>query len=90
MASKIYRVEQLTNDIENLYFTRRYYWGVLAELEQLGRTHTADFKKVERALQTLNHNIKRLEEELADVETSAMLDAELENLTAEEIEEFWN
>ena len=90
MTTKIYRVEQLTNDIENLYFARRYYWGVLAELEQLGRTHTKDFKKIEKALQTLNHNIRRLEEELADVETSAMLDEELEKLTAEEIEEFWN
>ena len=90
MTTKIYRIEQLTNDIENLYFARRYYWGVLAELEQLGRTHTEDFKKIEKALQTLNHNIRRLEEELADVETSAMLDEELEKLTAEEIEEFWN
>ena len=49
MATKIYRIEQLTNDIENLYFARRYYWGVLAELEQLGRTHTEDFKKIEKA-----------------------------------------
>lgn len=90
MTNTLSRAEELRNDIENLYFARRYYIGVLAELEQLGRTHTEDFKKVERALQTLNHNIKRLEEELADVETSAMFDAELDNLTADEIEEFWN
>ena len=79
MATKIYRIEQLTNDIENLYFTRRYYWGVLAELEQLGRTHTEDFKKVERALQTLNHNIKRLESELETEEAKDQEDEEPED-----------
>ena len=79
MATKIYRIEQLTNDIDNLYFARRYYLGVLAELEQLGRTHTEDFKKIEKALQTLNHNIKRLEEELKSEEAKDHENEELED-----------
>ena len=59
------RTEELRNDIDNLYFTARYYAGVLAELEQLGRTHTAQFKQTEKNVNVLKHNIRRLEKELA-------------------------
>ena len=59
------RAEELRNDLENLYFTCRYYIGVLAELEQLGRTHTAQFKQTEKNVNVLRHNIRRLEKELA-------------------------
>jgi len=59
------RAEELQNDIENLEFSRRYYIGVLAELEQLGRTHTEQFKRTERNVNVLKHNIRRLEKELA-------------------------
>ena len=58
------RAEELRNDIENLYFSRRYYFGVLAEFEDLGMTHTRDFRICEQNLHAINHNIKRLEEEL--------------------------
>ena len=79
MATKRDRIEQLTNDIENLYVARRYYIGVLAELEQLGRTHTEDFQKIERNLQVLNHNIKRLESELESEEAKDQEDEEPED-----------
>ena len=58
------RADELRNDLENLHFTCRYYIGVLAELEQLGKTHTEDFKRTERNVNVLKHNIKRLEQEL--------------------------
>ena len=59
------RTEELRNDIDNLYFTARYYVGVLAELEQLGRTHTLQFKQTEKNLEIIKSNIRRLEKELA-------------------------
>ena len=59
------RAEELRNDLENLHFTCRYYIGVLAELEQLGKTHTEQFKRTERNVNVLKHNIRRLEKELA-------------------------
>ena len=90
MTTTLSRVEELRNDIENLEFQRRYYFGILAELEQLGKTGTADFKELERGVQIIGKNIKRLESELEDVEASEMLDNALEQLTADEIEEFWN
>ena len=62
------RAEELRNDIENLCFSRRYYIGVLAELEDLGRTHTRDFKNCERNLHSINHNLRRLEKELEEEE----------------------
>ena len=64
MTEALSREEALQNDLENLYFSRKYYIGVLAELEQLGRTHTAEFKKIEKDLQILSANIKRIEKEI--------------------------
>ena len=58
------RADELRNDLENLHFTCKYYIGVLAELEQLGRTHTAQFKQTERNVKVLKHNIRRIEAEL--------------------------
>ena len=58
------RTQELQNDLENLYFTCRYYIGILAELEQLGKTHTEFFKKTEKNVNVLKHNIRRLEKEL--------------------------
>ncbi|MBE6645009.1 MAG: hypothetical protein E7612_06500 [Ruminococcaceae bacterium] len=59
------RDEELRNDLENLHFTCRYYIGILAELEQLGRTHTAQYKQTEKNVNVLKHNIRRIEKELA-------------------------
>ena len=59
------RAEELQNDLENLDFSRRYYIGVLAELEQLGRTHTREYRNIERGIQAINHNIRRIQKELA-------------------------
>lgn len=59
----ITRTDELRNDIDNLYFTARYYVGVLAELEQLGRSNTQQFKQTEKNLNTIKANIRRLEKE---------------------------
>ena len=64
MTETLSREEALQNDLENLYFSRKYYIGVLAELEQLGRTHTEEFKKIEESLHILSANIKRIEKEI--------------------------
>ena len=61
MTNTLTKAEELRNDIDNLCFTIRYYFGVLAELEQLGRTHTAEFKRAEQNLKVLKNNKARLE-----------------------------
>ena len=64
MINQLSRTDELRQDLENIHFACRYYIGVLAELEQLGKTHTEDFKRTERNVNVLKHNIKRLEQEL--------------------------
>lgn len=68
MIETMTKAEALRNDLDNLHFSRRYYIGVLAELEQLGKTHTQDFKRVQKAVNTLSANIRRYEEELEKTE----------------------
>ena len=68
------RAEELRNDLENLHFTCRYYIGVLDELEQLGRTHTAQFKITEENVSTMKNNIRRLEAELEAEEAEEELE----------------
>lgn len=63
------RAEELRNDLENLHFICRYYIGILAELEQLGRTHTSEFKTAEKNIRVLKNNIRRIEAELEAEET---------------------
>ena len=58
------RAEELRNDLENLHFACRYYIRHLADLEQLGETHTAEFKTAEANVRVLKNNIRRLEAEL--------------------------
>ena len=58
------RAEELRNDLDNLHFILRYNIGVLAELEQLGQTHSAKFKKAEAEVNVLKKNIRRVEAEL--------------------------
>lgn len=79
------RAEELRNDLENLHFACRYYIGVLAELEQLGRTHTAEFKVAEKNVDILKHNIKRLEKEVEAAEASEYL-AYLEKRFMDEVD----
>ena len=64
MTYTMTRAEELRNDLENLHFTCRYYIGILAELEQLGKTHTAEFKTAEDNVNVLKKNIRRIENEL--------------------------
>ena len=69
MTETLSRAEQLRNDLDNLHFTKRYLIGVLAELEDLGRMNTSDFKRTEANLRVINNNIRRIESELEDEET---------------------
>ena len=64
MTTTFTRTEDLRNDLDNLHFILRYNIGVLDELEQLGRTHTTEFKRTEENVNVLKKNIKRVEEEL--------------------------
>lgn len=73
MTTEIIREHQLRNDIENLYFTCKYYIGILAELEQLGRTNTEYFKKTERNVNVLKENIRKLEAELVAEEEKSFV-----------------
>ena len=68
MNTTLSREEELINDIDNITFSIKYFIGVLAELEQLGKTHTQKYKVCERNLEILRHNKKRLEEELERIE----------------------
>ena len=68
MTSTFTREDDLRNDLDNLHFILRYNIGVLAELEQLGRTHTPEFKKTEANVNVLKSNIRRVEAELERVE----------------------
>ena len=58
------RAEELQNDIKNLEFARRFYMGNLAELEDLGLTHTPRYTAIKRNIDNINHNIRRIEKEL--------------------------
>lgn len=73
MTATLSRAEQLRNDLENMHFHARYLIGLLAELEQLGRTHTADFKTAEANVRILKNNIKRVKAELERVEEDEYL-----------------
>ena len=69
---------ELRNDLANLYFHAKYIIGVVAELEQLGKTHSREFKRAEENLRVLKHNIKRIEKELEE-EEARVFDAELDD-----------
>lgn len=69
MTNTLTRNEELRIDIENISFSIRYLIGVLAELEELGRTHTAEFKRIEKNVNVLKHNKRKLEEKLELAET---------------------
>lgn len=72
MTETLTRAEQLRYDLDNLHFTCKYHIGVLAELEQLGRTHTRDYQNVKRNVEVLQNNIRRVEAELEAEETKAL------------------
>ena len=68
MTATLSRAEQLRNDIENMQFSRKYLIGVLAELEQLGRTHTREYANVKQNYDILGNNIRRVQTELERAE----------------------
>ena len=68
MTATLSRAEQLRNDLENMQFSRKYLIGVLAELEQLGRTHTREYANVKQNYDTLGNNIRRIQAELERAE----------------------
>ena len=58
------RAEELRNDLDNLYFSKKFYIGNLAELEDLGQKHTKRYAALKRNVDIINHNIRRIEKEL--------------------------
>lgn len=73
MTATLSRAEQLRNDLENMQFSRKYLIGVLAELEQLGRTHTREYANVKKNYDTIGNNIRRVQAELERVEEDEYL-----------------
>lgn len=88
MTNTLSRADELRNDLDNLHFTKRFIIGVLAELEDLGRTNSSDFRRTEANLRVVNNNIRRLEAEL-EAEESAWIEAELDKIDANELVELW-
>lgn len=88
MTATLSRTEELRNDIDNLCFAIRFQYGVLAELEQLGRTHTAEYKRTERNVEVLKKNKAKLEAEL-ETEESRLFEEELVNMDTDEFLELW-
>lgn len=68
MTATLSRIEDLRNDLENMHVSIRYYIGILAELEQLGRTDSKEFKSIERAVNVLKNNARRVEAEIERLE----------------------
>lgn len=68
MTATLSRIEDLRNDLENMHVSIRYYIGILAELEQLGRTDSKEFKSIERAINVLKNNAQRVEAEIERLE----------------------
>ena len=91
MTATLSRAEQLRNDLENMQFSRKYLIGVLAELEQLGRTHTREYANVKQNYDTLGNNIRRVQAELekVEMELSEMIDEELIGMDTDEFLELW-
>ena len=88
MTATLNRTEELRNDIDNLCFAIRFQYGVLSELEELGRTHTAEYKRTERNIEVLKKNKAKLEAEL-EAEESRLLEEELVNMDTDEFLELW-
>ena len=68
MTATLSRIDDLRNDLENMHVSIRYYIGILAELEQLGRTDSKEFKSIEKAVNVLKNNARRVEAEIERLE----------------------
>ena len=91
MTATLSRAEQLRNDLENMQFSRKYLIGVLAELEQLGRTHTKEYANVKKNYDILGNNVRRVEAELerVEMELSEFIDEEIIGMDTEDFLELW-
>ena len=74
------RAEEIRTALDNLHFSRKFYFGVLAELEQLGRGFGPDYKRAEANIRAINKNITRLEDELEKLEAKEY-EKEMHNYT---------
>lgn len=74
------RAEEIRTALDNLHFSRKFYFGVLAELEQLGRGFGPDYKRAEANIRAINKNIARLEDELEKLEAKEY-EKEMHNYT---------
>ena len=68
MTATLSRIDDLRNDLENMHVSIRYYIGILAELEQLGRTNSEEFRGIEKAVNILKQNARRVEAEIERLE----------------------
>ena len=68
MTASLTRAEELRNDLDNLHFTARFLIGNLAELEDMGQMGSKNYLKVQRNLNVVKSNIKRIEAELQSEE----------------------
>ena len=68
MTTTLSRIDDLRNDLENMHVSIRYYIGILAELEQLGKTGTKEFQSVEKTVNILKQNARRVEAEIERLE----------------------
>lgn len=90
MTATLSRAEQLRNDLENMQFSRKYLIGVLAELEQLGRTHTREYANVKQNYDTLGNNIRRVKAELEKVEEDEYWNREYQRFIGGDDLSSWN
>ena len=64
MVETLSRADELRNDLENMHFAARYWIGVLAELEGLGKQGTPEFIRIQNGLNNLKSNIRRIAKEI--------------------------
>ena len=74
--SVLTRAEELREALDNLYFTRKYYFGILAEMEFNGQGFGPEYKRIGGIINIINKNILRLENKLEKAEKKEFEEAE--------------
>ncbi len=69
MTATLSRADELRNDLNNLSFTIKHLFGVLSELEWDGASNSAEYGRIQKNIDVLKKNKKRLENELEKVES---------------------
>lgn len=69
------RLHELQNDIETLEYSKRRVLRRLAELEEMGLTHSPEFKALEEQIRVCNNNIRAIEAEMIRLEERRLEEA---------------